>query len=136
MSLHNRKLKQITFDLGGTDFECQVSNWQLVNNTEDGQKIYSFCPDGEAIEETDDDWSLTLTVWSDWRSGGISDYLMANDGDDVTFQLDHHPDIALEHVRWTGTVRLKAPNVGGEVKTTETQEVTLQCVGKPVYTRP
>lgn len=136
MSLHNRKLKQITFDLDGSEFQCQISQWQLTNNTEDGEKIYSFCPDGEAIEETDADWALDLTFYSDWTVNGISDYLMTNDGEDVEFTLDHHEGIVGEHVRWVGTVRIKAPNVGGEIKTTETQQITLRCIGVPVYSRP
>ncbi|GEL17688.1 hypothetical protein [Pseudonocardia asaccharolytica] len=136
MVAHNRKLKQITFDLGGVEYQCQVVSWQMVNNSEDGEKRYTYCPDGEFREETDPDWSLELTFYSDWRSGGISDFLTLQDGQDVAFQLDHHPDIPAEHVRWTGTVTVKAPSVGGEVRTTEQTEVTLPCVGKPVYSRP
>ncbi len=76
-----------------------------------------------------------MTFYSDWRSGGISDYLQENDEVQVSFQLDHHPDIVGEHVRWTGDVKIKAPTVGGDVRTTETTAVTLQCVGKPEYER-
>ena len=136
MTIHSRKLKQITLDVGGTDFECAVSNWQMVNNADDGDKIYAFCPDGEDVEETDPDWALQLTFFSDWRSGGVSDYLMLHAGEVVPFRLDHHPQIAAEHVRWDGKLRLKAPSVGGDVRTTETQQITLAVVGDPVYSRP
>lgn len=136
MSLHSRQLKLIEFDLGGTQFECQVSSWSIANNTADGEKIYTFCPDGESITETQPDYAMELTFYSDWRSGGISDFLVQNDGLDAEFQLDHHPDIPAEHVRWNGTVRVKAPNVGGDVKSQETTQVTLQIIGKPDYTRP
>jgi hypothetical protein len=135
MTAHNRRLKQITFQLGATEFQCQVQSWQLVNNTDDGDLMYTFCPDGEFREETDDDYSLELTFFSDWRSGGISDYLWENDGETVAFTLDHHPDIAAEHVQWTGNVKIKAPTVGGEARDTETTEVELLCIGKPTYTR-
>ena len=134
--LHNRKLKVITLDIGGTNRECQVSTWQMNNNSEDGAKLYSFCPDGEAVEDTDPDYSLDLSFFSDWTPGGISDWFVLHDGETVPFQLDHHPDIVGEHVRWAGELKVKAPNVGGEVRTTETQEITLQCIGKPEYTRP
>lgn len=136
MAAHNRKLKQITFDLGGVEYQCQISTWQMVNNSEDGEKRHTFCPDGEFREETDPDWSLELTFYADWRSGGISEFLTLQDDQEVAFQLDHHPDIPAEHVRWNGTVKIKAPSVGGEVRTTETTEVTLACVGKPVFSRP
>ena len=62
--LHHRKIKVIVFDLGGTTFECQIENFQFVNNTPDGEKIYSMCPDGEDLEETDADWALTRELQS------------------------------------------------------------------------
>lgn len=131
-----RKLKFIQFDLGGTQFECQLTSWQIVNNTPDGEKLFTFCPNGEVVEETDPDWSLELTFLSDWKAGGISDFLTQNDGLDAAFQLDHHADVVGEHVRWAGSVRVKAPSVGGDVRSTENTTVTLRCIGTPAYTRP
>lgn len=135
MAVHSRKIKLIEFAIGATQFECQISSWTLENNSDDGEKFYTLCPDGEFREEAEPDYALSLTFFSDWRSGGLSDFLVANDGEDATFTLDHHPDIPAEHVTWTGTVRVKAPNVGGDARTTETQEITLQVIGKPVYVR-
>lgn len=135
MAVHQRKLKLIEFGLGAEQFECQIRSWKLNNNTPDGDKGYTFCPDGAYIEETEPDWSLDLTFLSDWRTSGVSHYLTTNDGTDVPFALDHHPDIPGEHVQWTGTVHIKAPSVGGDARTTETSEVTLQLVGEPTYTR-
>lgn len=137
MTAHNRRLKTIEFALGSppVQFECQVSSWNIANNTDDGERQFTYCPDGEFIEETDPDYALELTFYSDWRSGGISDFLQANDGLDAAFVLENHPDIPAEHVTWTGTARIKRPNVGGDVRTTESQEVTLRCIGEPVYTR-
>jgi|SRR5919205_3791422 hypothetical protein len=135
MAAHSRRLKEITFTLGGTAFQCQVNKWQLTNATETGDRKYGFCPDSQFFEETDPDWSLELTFFSDWRSGGISDYLAANDGATVAFVLDHHPDIVAEHVRWSGNCLIKAPNVGGEARTTEVTEVTLPVLDEPTYTR-
>lgn len=136
MTAHNRKLKVVTFDLGGTEYQAQVSTWNLENNTDDPAIVYVFAENEEFAEDADESYALSMTFFSDWRSAGISDFLWANDGTDRAFQLDHHPDIPAEHVRWAGTVRIKAPNVGGDVRTTEVTEVTLQCVGKPVYSRP
>lgn len=132
---HHRKLKQIEFSIGSTAYQCQVQTWTLQNNTEDGERYYTQCPDGEFREEADPDYALELTFFSDWRSDGISDFLTAHDGELVTFQLDHHPDIPGEHVRWTGELYVKAPSVGGEARATETTEVTLQIKGKPTYAR-
>ncbi|MFI6759364.1 hypothetical protein ACIBF5_09510 [Micromonospora sp. NPDC050417] len=133
---HNRRLKQIEFTLGGEAFQCQVQNWNIANNTEDGERLFTQCPEGETREETDPDYALEVTFLADWRENGVSDYLVLNDGVWVEFQLDHHPDIPGEHVRWTGEVRIKAPNVGGDARTTEQTEVTMPIKGKPLYSRP
>lgn len=140
MTIHKRKIKLVEFSLG-TDpddiaFECQLNTWTINNNTEDGDKIYTLCPDGEDTEETDPDFSIDLTFFADWRSDGISDFLWSHDGETMTLTIDHHPDIALEHVKWVGQVKIKAPNVGGEARENEMTETTLQFIGKPVYSRP
>jgi hypothetical protein len=135
VTVHNRKVKIITFTVDGISFECQVQTWNVANNTEDGERHYAQCPDGEFREDAEPDYALELTLYADWRSDGISDFLTAHDQELVDFQLDHHPDIVGEHVRWSGEVKLKAPNAGGEARTTEMTEVTLPITGKPVYTR-
>ena len=135
MSAHNRRLKFIEFALGATNFQIQCSSWTLTNNSPDGEKMYTYDPDGEFYEEADPEYALDLRFFSDWRSAGISEYLWENDGAVVTFTLDHFPDIPAEHITWTGEVLIKAPNVGGDVRTTEVTEVTLRCIGKPVKTR-
>lgn len=131
----SRKVKLIEFSIGLVAFECQVQTWNMANNTDDGERFYTQCPNGEFREDAEPDYALELTFFSDWRSAGISDYLTVNDGLRVAFQLDHHPDIVGEHVRWSGFLKVKAPNVGGEARTTEMTEVTLQVEGKPTYSR-
>ena len=135
MTAHNRKLTQITFSLDGTEYQAQVKSWTLNNNTDDAEIFYVFEPGEEFAEEADASWSLDLTMYADWRAGGIGDFLMSHDETDVAVVLDHHPDIVGEHVRWSGTVHLKAPNVGGDVRTTEEIDTTLTFVGKPTYAR-
>lgn len=135
MPVHQRRLKEITFDVGGVNFECQVSSWTLTNNTQEGETQYTYCPDGSFVEDTDPQWVLDLRFYSDWRSDGISDYLWNHAGETVSFVLDHHPDIAGEHVRWTGNVKIRQPSVGGDVRTTEVTQVTLSVVGEPTYER-
>ncbi len=136
MTAHNRKLKQITFDIGGEEFSAQCTTWQIVNNGDIGDKQYTYAPDGDFNEEVDPDFSLTASFFSDWRSDGISDFVWAHDGETVTFQIDHHPDIVGEHVRFNGSVTIKAPSVGGDVRTTEVTEIEFPILGAPVYSRP
>lgn len=133
----SRKLKVITFSLAGNAFECQLKDWKMNNNTPDGERFYTYCgpSGGEFYEEAEPAYALDLKFFSNWRLNGISDYLTVNDQQIVAFVLDHHPDIVGEYVRWSGTLKIKAPPVGGEARTTEMTEVTLPVVGKPAYTR-
>lgn len=135
MTALNRRLKYIQFTLAGVAFECQLESWTMTNNSVDGDKKFTYCPDGEFREESDPDWALDLRFFSDWRSGGISDYLTLNDNVTVAFVLDHHADIVGEHVRWTGTLKVRAPSIGGDVRTTEQTSVTLPVIGAPTYAR-
>lgn len=129
MSVHHRKLKQIQFSIGAVSYECQVQTWNLDPGVGEGERMYSQCPQGEFIEEPTPEGTLELTFYADWRSDGISDFLMSNSGTSASFTLDHHPDIPDEHVQWNGQVRIAAPPVGGEARTTEMTEVTLQILG-------
>lgn len=133
---HNRRLKLLELAIGDINFECQLSSWTMDPGLDDGDRQYTYCPDGQFSEEVDPDYTLDLTFFSDWRENGISDFLTAHSGETATFVLDHHPDIALEHVQWSGSLVVKAPPVGGDARTTETTEITLQILGTPDYTRP
>lgn len=135
MTAHNRKLTRIIFSLDGIQYQAQVQSWTMNNNTDDAEVFYVFEPGEEFAEPADPSWSLDVTFYADWRSDGIADFLMAHDEEDVDLILDHHPGVPGEHVRWTGTIHLKAPNVGGDVRTTEQISTTLTFVGKPVYSR-
>jgi hypothetical protein len=135
MPAHNRQLKVIEFTLDDVNYECQIVNWTFDPAIPDASRVETFCPDGVVLEEGTAEPTLQLTFLSDWREGGISDVLTEHSGEDADFVLDHHPDISAEHVRWTGSVRLKAPPVGGEKNTGERTEITLQCLATPVYTR-
>lgn len=131
--VHQRRLKVLSLAIGASEFQCQLKSWTLDPGTQQGDRQYTYCDDplqdNSFVEETDDQPTLALTFFSDWRSLGISDYLWSNPNVTATFVLDHHPNIALEHVRWTGKVLLKPPAVGGDVRTTEITEITLQVLG-------
>lgn len=140
-SPHHRKLKVLTLDIGGTEFQVQCSKAQIVNNTDDGEIFYTFGNDGDDdstsfVEAADPSYALDLRFYSDWRSAGISDYLWDNDGNTVAFQLDLNPDLPAEHVIWNGEVNIKSPNPGGEVRAQDITEIVLQCPRRPVKSRP
>lgn len=134
MTTHHRRIKVVTFDLGtALGIECQIQNWTMNNNTDDGDKLYAQCPDGEFRDDAEPDYVLDLVLFADWRSAGITRYLTVSDGLTQTFRLDHHPDFVDEHVAWSGLAKLRAPTVNGEGRTTEMTEVSLPIIGKPTF---
>ena len=146
MSIHTRRLKYITLTIGDSpdeeSFECQVKTWNVNNNTDDGDKLFSFCYDpddpdaGETREETEPDWSVHLDFFADWRNNGVSTWAQQHDGEIVGFELTHNPDRAAETVRWSGRLKVKAPNSGGDARTTEMQSADWVCIGKPDFFGP
>lgn len=138
----SRKLKTITLTIGGSSFESQLKTWTLTNNTATGDTTFTYggnaddpTEPGAIVEDTDPDWTFEGTFLADWASGGISDYLMVHDGETAAFVLDHLPNQVGEHVRFTGSLKLAAPSVGGDANTTEETTVSLKVVGAPVYSR-
>jgi hypothetical protein len=134
--VHTRRLKIVVFTLNGVDQSCQLNSWNMLNNTVDGTKSFSYCGNtAEFRTETDNDYALQLKFFSDWRAGGISDYLWNNSRAYAGFVLDHMPDVVGEHVRWSGTCVIKAPTVGGDIRTIEETSQTLLILGVPTFTR-
>jgi hypothetical protein len=135
VTIHSRKLKRLDLTVDGESFEAQCKTLKVVNDTDDPEPLYSFGPDGEDREEADDAYTLEATFFADWREGGISDWMWAHDKEVVDFAIVLHPDTPLESVQWAGQVKIKAPDVGGDARTTEETELKLSVIGKPVYTR-
>lgn len=137
---HNRRLKIINFTLDGTEYSSQIQSWTVSPGIKDGNREYTFSSLGEGnnsfVEDTDGEPTLDIKFVSDWTAAGLSDYLWQNNAVVVDFVIDHHPDIAGEHVRVSGQVKLKAPDMGGDARATETQEVSMPIIGAiPAYER-
>lgn len=135
-ALTARRLKLLNLTIGTVSVECQLSSWTLDPGIQDGDRLYSYCPDGVAIAETDAEPTLQVKTYSKWVVGGFEDFLWTNRGVAANFQLDHHPDITGEHVRWTGQVLVQPAPVGGDRGDQEMTEITLMCIGDPVFSRP
>ena len=136
MSAHNRKLSVLVLDLGGNEFQIQCRKAEIINNTDDSEFFPTYAPDGGFIEAADAAFALDLEFYSDWRSNGVSRWLWEHDGETVPYSVTHHPDIPAETVIFTGECQIKAPNVGGEIRTTEVTACVLVCSGKPDMDTP
>lgn len=131
-----KKRKRITLMVNGVAHETQVTTARVVNNTEDGEVLYTYAPDGEVREEADPNYALELTYFANWTVTGISWLLSQLDGQTVDFSFTDYPDDPAWTVTREGQVKIKEPSLGGQVRTNDIQELTLPIIGKPTLTRP
>lgn len=132
----NYKLKIAVLTIGGSQFQGQITEMTINNDTDDAEIFNTYGGDGSSFAEAaEPSFQLELKGFADWTLGGFSDFLWAHNGETVAFTLDHHPDVVGSYVRWTGNVQIKAPSAGGEIRTTELTETSLAIVGTPVYSR-
>lgn len=139
MTIKNKRFKTavVTFTTPVlADFSCQLMSLAPTNNTPDGERFYTYCADGtgEGRDDADPDWSVTLKGKHDWSTGGISRYLSTNDGKQVEIKINFDNTVTGWDRTWTGTVLLRDPGDGGDARSPQEFEVTLQYIGKPVLT--
>lgn len=132
MTARNRKLTHIILDIGGNEFQAQLSTWQLNDNTNNPTTQFVFEPGEEFVEQPDPDYTLDCTFFADWATTGVSKWLWQHRGEQVPFTLTHHPDIPAEATTFSGQLLVKAPSVGGDIRTTEQSTVTFPVVGDVV----
>ena len=130
---HAKKLKEVTLTVAGQSWQCQTESVNLENNTDDPEQAFTLCADGSYYEEPDPSYAIVFTALADWRTNGLSRYLWEHDGETASFVYVLHPDDVASTVHWTGQVRLKAPNAGGEGRKTEKQEISLAVLDKPTF---
>jgi len=139
--VNKRRLREASIKLGSplTEFNAQIEEWTLVNNTDDGEQIFTYAPGtaGEDREDTDPQWAMVLKGPSDWTEGGFSDWSWDHDGETVAFTVIGHSDsVTGWKTQYDGQVKIKAQSVGGANRSTDRFEVTLPIIGKPTYSRP
>lgn len=137
MTANHRRLKEITLTLGGVSYECQATSAMSKNNTPDGDRVYTLCPTGSFIEDSDPDWALEIEYIADWTASGISRALEAADQTAIAAIVTWNTDaLGTWARRETGNVFVKSPDRGGKRGDTDTGTATLRWVDKPVITYP
>jgi hypothetical protein len=139
VSIHTTTLKYVSFDLDGNEFRAQLRTWNLNNNSDSPDKIYTYGADGqnEDSEEEVPDWELAMEFYADYRTPtGLNHWLWTNKGNTVDYTIHHNLGVTGEDPTFSGQVKIKAPSVGGEVRTKEVTSLTLAVVGEPDYEPP
>jgi hypothetical protein len=120
-----------TLTLGTTDFGSQLSNVALVPTTTstDGTPTLG---DPEPSPEETTTWSLKGSAVQDWAAdAGFITYCFENAGEEVVFSWV--PDTALD-VEYTGTVKVRALDIGGDIAKQNASSFEFVVVGDPART--
>lgn len=134
MPITDSRLKEGTLTLDGDAFETQATAVALVPSTdEEGDELETLSGD-KILPDDVTTWTLDITAIQDFTDAdGLLEFLRANAGDVVTFVWK--PTTAAVP-NWTGSVKIRPAQIGGDVNTRNTSDVSLPVQGDitPDYT--
>lgn len=134
MAIKESKLKEGTLTLGtapGTEFSCQATNVKLTPSADEtGDPVETLCGD-KISAETKTSWVLAGTSIQDFDDpDGFVLYCFENDLLEVPFSWQPN---ALSGT-WSGTVQIKAVEIGGDVNTRLTTDWEWPVMGSGIPT--
>jgi len=133
-------MRDVTLTLtlvGGTaeSFECDAHLCEVVAEAGDEVTYQTLCAEGSFSEIGRSSYALHVVAAQDWSSTGLARFLWENELALATFAYQAHGDATVVPSDtvpgMTGTIRLVAPNYGGEAETYAELDVTMPCTAKP-----
>ena len=140
--INESKLKTGVLVLGGNvippvapavDFACQQTNVRLTPSFDDiSDAVETLCGD-ELAADTKTSWVLAGTSIQDFDDpDGFVYYSLDNDGVTVDFAWQPNENGA----KFTGKVKVRAVEIGGDVNTRITTDFEWPLEGSPTVTKP
>lgn len=131
--INESKLKSGTLTLDALPFATQATNVRLVPEVEEqGEAVETLSGDELGADETTN-WTLVIEAIQDFDDpAGFSKFCFENAGQAVPFDWSPNPN----GTSFSGSVKVRALEIGGPVNTRNTAEVELPCVGAVVPTWP
>jgi len=119
-------------------FNCDAHLAEIVSTAGDEVDYRTLCATGSFSSVGATTYALHIVAAQDWSANGLARFLWDNDGAQAEFQYQAHGIAAIPPTATTpgmaGTVRLIAPNYGGEADNYAELDVTLPCSTKPSIT--
>lgn len=133
MPITESKLKNGVLTVDGREFATQASNVTLSPDTnEQGDTLEVLSGDTILPAETTS-WSLSIDAVQDFTDvAGFVNYAMQNAGDVVPFTWTPNAT----GPTYTGSVKVRAVEIGGDVNARLTTSADWPCQGAPVVAYP
>lgn len=123
-------IRDALVEFGSTEYQLQCTRVRLVPDTPI-QQMRSLVPDGVVTDVDSTTWTLELSGWQDWETGGLAKYFNDNAGELVTFTVA--PRVGTGKAQATGSVRALPVPFGGDQGEWATFEVELPVDGAPTF---
>ncbi|MGO2110137.1 MAG: hypothetical protein ACTH31_00825 [Pseudoclavibacter sp.] len=108
-------------------FAAHTTATSLVPSYSDGDVLNLL--DGSTETEVDEEtWSLEGTFRQQLETDAIEDWCLTNAGEEMTFTFTPVDSVSKSY---TGTVKIRAVNIGGDVKTKNTSDFSFPLNGRP-----
>lgn len=121
-------LRNSLFTLGGTSFANQVWDVTLEPDTP-VQQQRTLVPDGTISDVDSATWVMKVSGLQDPQSSGLAAYLTTNAGTQVAFT--YAPVNTVGKVKYSGTVIVVYPTIGGEQGEFAQMELEMPIIGTP-----
>lgn len=121
-------LRDALLKLGGTTFTNQTWKVELVPDTPIVQQR-TLVPDGTISDVDSSTWVMSITGLQDYESSGLADFLGDNAGTTQTFE--YAPKVGSGKAKWTGSVIVVHPPIGGEQGSFAQMEIEIPIIGTP-----
>ena len=122
-------LRDAILKLGGTTFTNQVWKVTLEPDTPIVQQR-TLVPDGTISDVDSSTWVMQMTGLQDYETSGLADFLRDNAG--LTVAYEYAPRAGSGKAKWTGTLIVKHPPIGGEQGSFAEMELEFPIIGQPV----
>lgn len=133
MPITESKLKSGTLTLDSLPFATQATNVRLVPNVEEqGDPVEVLSGDELGADETTR-WTLVIEAIQDFDDpAGFIAFCFENAGLSVPFTWEPNNTTGtgdLAPTSFSGSVKIRAAEIGGPVNTRNTAEVEMPCIG-------
>lgn len=120
-----------TLTLGETgterQFAAHTTATSLVPSYSDGDVLNLL--DGSQERENDEEtWTLDGTIRQQLEADALEDWCLTNANTDVPFTFTPNNSVSKSY---TGTCRIRAVNIGGDVKAKNTSDFSFPVIGRP-----